>query len=47
MNLKGQLVGVNVQKYIGVAVEGLNFAVSAETLHVFIKELTPASYQTN
>lgn len=38
VNLKGQLVGVNVQKYIGIAVEGLNFAVSAETVRKFIQE---------
>jgi serine protease Do len=38
VNLRGQLVGINVQKYVGIGIEGLNFSVSPETVREFIRE---------
>jgi serine protease Do len=38
VDLEGELVGVNTQKYVHTAVEGIAFAISSNTVKQFIEE---------
>jgi S1-C subfamily serine protease len=39
LNLQGQVIGVVSAKMVGVAVEGIGFAISANTVNMYLPRL--------
>ena len=39
LNLQGQVVGIVASKFVGVAVEGIGFAISANTVKLYLDRL--------